>query len=324
MYTSFLPKGGHPFVYLSLDIEPHRVDVNVHPTKREVNFLHEDEIIESVCSAVQEQLAAVDTSRQYTLTQTLLPGTQLPAPTTPRASSKTTPALNAPSTSTQRKPYENNTVRVDARDRKITSMLPSAHRRALASASSPTSAAEPGISSPTAPQPAEQYTYDDTRQWEDVRYASVRTLRKQVREAVHNALMDLFTNHIYVGLVDDSRRLAAVQHGVKLYLIDYGAVCYELFYQIGLADFRNYGMIKMEPVLRVREILEIAVEEEREKWGRKMQEQRNGGNNPREAEGDGSRDQDEDETLQEMDWEGVTEVSESHFHIRTPIFALPR
>src|SRR5258706_16480205 len=72
----FLPKGGHPFVYLSIEIEPHRVDVNIHPTKREVNFLHEDEIIERIAEAIQEQLAAVDTSRSYALTQTVLPGAQ--------------------------------------------------------------------------------------------------------------------------------------------------------------------------------------------------------------------------------------------------------
>jgi DNA mismatch repair ATPase MutL len=41
-------QGSSPFVYLSLEIAPHNVDVNVHPTKHEVFFLHQDIIIEKI------------------------------------------------------------------------------------------------------------------------------------------------------------------------------------------------------------------------------------------------------------------------------------
>lgn len=50
----------------------------------------------------------------------------------------------------------------------------------------------------------------------------------------------------YVGVVDEERRLAAIQHDLKLFLIDYGSVCYELFYQIGLTDFANFGKINLQ------------------------------------------------------------------------------
>ncbi|KAK5002114.1 hypothetical protein LTR28_011815, partial [Elasticomyces elasticus] len=76
-YASFLPKGGHPFIYLSLEIDPARVDVNVHPTKREVNFLNEEEIIEVICEEIRDSLAKIDTSRTF-LTQSLLPGSKVP------------------------------------------------------------------------------------------------------------------------------------------------------------------------------------------------------------------------------------------------------
>ena len=32
------------------------VDVNLHPTKREVGFLHQEELTEAVCSAIQDRL----------------------------------------------------------------------------------------------------------------------------------------------------------------------------------------------------------------------------------------------------------------------------
>ena len=65
MYAAYLPKAGHPFIYLSLELDPSTLDVNVHPTKHEVFFLHQDEIIESVQKACEARLLGANESRTF-------------------------------------------------------------------------------------------------------------------------------------------------------------------------------------------------------------------------------------------------------------------
>lgn len=77
VYATFLPKGNHPFVYMDLKIEPKNVDVNMHPTKHEVNFLYESDIIEQIRNAFEVKLCGSnDTKDLYT--QQLLPGASNP------------------------------------------------------------------------------------------------------------------------------------------------------------------------------------------------------------------------------------------------------
>ncbi len=55
-YGSFLAKGVHPVFVLFLDVESSRVDVNVHPAKREVRFVDADVVHQVVRQAVREAL----------------------------------------------------------------------------------------------------------------------------------------------------------------------------------------------------------------------------------------------------------------------------
>lgn len=59
-YEHLLEKGSFPFFVLFLEIDPRRVDVNVHPSKLEVKFADERSVYRFVYTAVQKALGAHD------------------------------------------------------------------------------------------------------------------------------------------------------------------------------------------------------------------------------------------------------------------------
>ncbi|KAJ2460735.1 DNA mismatch repair protein [Coemansia sp. RSA 2424] len=67
LYTSVLPKASRPFVYLDLQIKPENVDVNVHPTKREIRFLNEDTIVAAIVDCIHKKLMSSSSSKTIAL-----------------------------------------------------------------------------------------------------------------------------------------------------------------------------------------------------------------------------------------------------------------
>lgn len=57
-YGEYLSKGQHPQFVLFLEVDPERVDVNVHPMKREVRFADQDTVFQAVRSAVRAAIGA--------------------------------------------------------------------------------------------------------------------------------------------------------------------------------------------------------------------------------------------------------------------------
>lgn len=75
IYLPVLPRHQHPWVYLSVDLDPLTVDVNVHPTKQEVQFLHEETIAAHIQEALHAQLKERAGTRTFDAQSSLLIGT---------------------------------------------------------------------------------------------------------------------------------------------------------------------------------------------------------------------------------------------------------
>lgn len=55
-FHTLIPRGRYPLAFLFLEIDPHAVDVNVHPSKREVRFRNESAVRNLIISAVLDTI----------------------------------------------------------------------------------------------------------------------------------------------------------------------------------------------------------------------------------------------------------------------------
>jgi len=233
VYSIYLAKGSYPFVYLSLSLDPLNVDVNVHPTKHEVHFLHEDKVIDKVVEAIQDKLSGSNTSRIF-YTQTRLPvssDTSVDKSNENIKENEKSKVSNTPNIS------QNKMVRTDCSEQKIEKFLNTSNSSALTLSKSKTNQVI-------------------TRR--EIKLTSVLSLRKEIENNCSETLQTIFQNHKYVGAA--SPTWALFQHDTKLYICNSNRVLQEMFYQIMMYEFGNFGVIKFSNALSIYELLMIALE----------------------------------------------------------------
>ncbi|KAH6909546.1 DNA binding protein [Coprinopsis sp. MPI-PUGE-AT-0042] len=284
VYHSILPKGASPFVYLSLELDPKTVDVNVHPTKREVHFLNEEEITDRLCSAMQDTLSSQASSRSFEIQTLLTPHVTSSSGPTNKAKGKQRAAeedtmdegndeaaggaLTIPTQKPQdhtKRTYSHHKVRTSVQDRTLDSMFPVVNPSQI----------------PGAPPGTQKYRTQGERTAEDTPpvasdtssrtheipesdclLTSVQALRSAVTKAKHKQLADILEKHIFVGIVDLERSVSLLQHSTNLYLVNHASIAEEMFYQLGLRQFGDFARLKLEPPPSLRRLLEIAIEVE--------------------------------------------------------------
>ncbi|XP_039592376.1 DNA mismatch repair protein Mlh1 isoform X2 [Polypterus senegalus] len=307
IYAAYLPKNSHPFLYLSLEIAPSNVDVNVHPTKHEVHFLHEDSIIEIVQKRIEERLLGSNASRTY-FTQTLLPGPAISSGETLKQAGTTTTSAD--------KVYAHQMVRTDFRMQKLDAFLQTSnqvHQKSPEFDASESSCAAPlnsdnqsmyeelndsevlapankdlddflqdgeagestKLLSETTPPRKRPRTESDVDLKTDltaasvprrriIKLTSVKELRSAISEHAHIGLQEMLQNHSFVGCVNP--QWALIQHQTKLYLVNTSKLSQELFFQILIYDFGNFGVLKLSTPAPLYELAMLALESAESGW----------------------------------------------------------
>ncbi|XP_016993766.2 DNA mismatch repair protein Mlh1 [Drosophila takahashii] len=242
VYATYLPRGHHPFVYMSLTLPPQNLDVNVHPTKHEVHFLYQDEIVERLKQQVEARLLGSNSTRTF-YKQLRLPG----APDLDETQS---------ADKTQRI-YPKEMVRTDASEQKLDKFL------------APLTKSDSGVSSTSSqeappPLPEESFRITAAKKSREVRLSSVLDMRQRVERQCSVQLRGTLKNMVYVGCVDERRAL--FQHETHLYLCNTRRFSEELFYQRLIYEFQNCSEITINPPLPLKELLMLSLDSEAAGW----------------------------------------------------------
>lgn len=249
VYQEFMPRGStQAFVFLSLNVKSENVDVNIHPTKREVHFLYETEIGDAICEQIKVALTQSGGSRDFRV-QSYISASVFPSP---RSSKGLDRGAEGPFVTGGVKPrYEYNLVRTDPQQQTLSSYVQQPSLKELRSQST----FEPSSSLPPSQPRLSSLSRESQKEFEQVPLKSVQELLRGVRLSASAQLLGLFSEHTFVGVVDVERGLAAIQVDVRLYLVEYFDVSREFFHQIGLVQFANFGTIHLGDGLPVQQLL---------------------------------------------------------------------
>ena len=98
----------------------------------------------------------------------------------------------------------------------------------------------------------------------EIRLTSIANLRKKIDEKEHIILKNLLEDHTFVGCVD--RTLVLIQHQTKLYLTNVTNLSKELFYQIIMFNFGNFGYLRLSNPAPCYELAMLALGSEESGW----------------------------------------------------------
>ncbi|CAN7008782.1 hypothetical protein IGI04_011114 [Brassica rapa subsp. trilocularis] len=242
VYAATLPKASKPFVYMSINLPREHVDINIHPTKKEVSLLNQEIMIEMIQSEVELKLRNTNDTRTFQeqkveYIQSTLKSSRSDTPVSPLPSGQKTPKVPV-----------HKMVRTDSSDpagRLHAFLQPKPHN--LPDTVSSLSAVRSSIRQRRNPK-------------ETADLSSVQELLSGVDSCCHPGLLETVRNCTYVGMADDV--FALVQYQTHLYLANVVNLSKELMYQQTLRRFAHFNAIQLSDPAPLSELILLALQEE--------------------------------------------------------------
>ena len=268
VYSRHLPKAGHGWMYLSVQAAKEEVDVNVHPTKREVTILHEEELLALLDQAMEDSLSSSQHSRTFYHTPLIEHTTAAAAAEEGKREGREVQeeegqvqqeeegasgvvqgvldeaavdeVVSLTQIGRERRQYRpNRLVRTDARQGKLASFL-----------------LHPSTSSPSPSPSAASSTLSRKRpRSASSELSSVHRLLESARRSEGAGLAELFSRHTFVGVVNPTFSL--VQHQTRLYLVDHCRLSEQLLYQLTLSSISSHPTLSLSSPVDCAELLTL-------------------------------------------------------------------
>ncbi|XP_015886329.3 DNA mismatch repair protein MLH1 isoform X1 [Ziziphus jujuba] len=243
VYSATLPKASKPFIYMSIIVPAEHVDVNVHPTKREVSLLNQEIIIEKIQSVVESKLRSSNEARTYDEQMAE------PSPSAQNNLLKDSNLSQSPSGGSKpQKVPVNKMVRTDATDPagRLHAYLQNKPVDHLGTDSSLT-AVRSSIRQRRKPKETADLT-------------SIQELIDEIDCNCHSGLLEVVRHCTYIGMADDV--FALLQHDTHLYLANVVNLSKELMYQQVLRRFAHFNAIQLSDPAPLQELIMLALKEE--------------------------------------------------------------